>query len=68
MKQIIYEPATGELMPDGAQQYSLPVAGWVVHALVPDDFTSAGTVSHDKTANIELAEPFKHYFQGQENL
>ena len=67
-KQIIYEPAIGELMPDGAQQYSLPVAGWVVHALVPDDFTTAGTVFHDKTANIELAEPFKHYFQGQENL
>ncbi len=68
MKQIIYEPAIGEVIPDWAQQYSLPVAGLVVHALVPDEFTTSGTVYHDKTAEIELAEPFKHYFQGKENI
>lgn len=66
MKRLIYTPALGEEIPPGAKFYTLPVAGDVVDVLVPDDFTTAGTVHHDSSINLVLSEPYYHHFAGWE--
>ena len=63
MKRIIYEPAIGEKVPYGAQNYESPVA---IDVIVEDDFVTAGKVYHDKTAGIIFPQPFIHQFAGWE--
>ena len=66
MKRIIDQPAIGEVMPDGAMQYTLPISGFVVDVLVTDDFATAGVVLYDSLNGVDLPEPFIHHFSGWE--
>jgi len=66
MKRIIYQPAMGETIPADAIQYTLPISGFVVDALVEDDFTTAGAVLYDSLNGIDLPESFVHHFSGGE--
>lgn len=66
MKRLIYTPTIGEEIPAEAKFYTLPVAGDVVDVLVPDDFTTAGTVHHDSSIGLVLSEPYLHHFAGWE--
>lgn len=66
MKRIIYTPAIGELITEGALNYTLPVSGLVVDALVVDDFVTTGTILYDSLNGINLPEPFIHHFSGWE--
>lgn len=55
MKRLIYEPAPGEEVPDTKVTvgYTLPVAGvYVCDCIVPDDFTTSGTIHYDSTVTI----------------
>lgn len=66
MKRIIYKPEVGETIPDGAIQYEMPVNGFVVDVIVPEDFTTNGVILYDSANAIELTEPFIHHFSGWE--
>lgn len=62
MKRIIYKPSVGEVIPASGVEYTLPINGPVVDALVPDDFLTSGTILYDSLNGIELPEPFVHNF------
>ncbi len=66
MKHIIYVPAVGEVVPDGAMTFTLLDVGQVIGAMVADDFTTAGTVLYDSAVGInDLADPASvPYFDG----
>lgn len=67
MKRIIYEPAIGEVIPDSAVTYILPIAGvTVIDAIVSDTFSTTGTVYYDSLLSIPLSEPKIHDFSGWE--
>ena len=67
MKRIIYEPAVGEEIPDGAVFYELSESGQpVLDALVDDSFTTSGTVRYDSLLDVPLSEPKIHDFAGWE--
>lgn len=81
MKRLIWEPAVGEDVIDGnvTVTYTLPTAGVsVCDAIVPDDFTTAGTIYYDSTIiepatlgdpeviTKELSEDHIHHFAGWE--
>ena len=67
MKRVIYVPAAGEVVPDGAVYYRLPVANVnVVDVLVPDEWGTAGTKYYDTLTGLALAEPFIHHYAGWE--
>lgn len=69
MKRIIYTPAIGEPIPDNAdaRPYIQPVSGiHVIDLIVPDDFTTAGTVYHDSSTGLTLTEPYIHHHAGWE--
>lgn len=66
MKRVIYTPDISEVIPDGAMQYTLNVSGFVVDAIVPDEFVTAGTIHYDSLNSVELPEPFIHHFAGWE--
>lgn len=65
MKRVIYTPAVGELIPDGAIYYVLPVAGAVVDVLA-DVVTTTGSVRYDSDTGVPMAEPHTHHFEGWE--
>lgn len=66
MKRIIYKPSVGELIPNEGIAYMLPLSGYVVDVLVPDNLVTTGTVVYDSLNNISLPEPFIHHFCGWE--
>lgn len=66
-KRIIYTPAEFKEIPIGNVPYMLPVANKpVVDLLVPDSFTTGGTVYYDSLNGPMLDEPFHHQFAGWE--
>ena len=66
MKRIIYRPAQFEQIPPGAVAYYLPLNHEAIDAIVPDDFTIAGTVFYDSLNGPMLNEPPIHHFAGWE--
>ena len=67
MKRMIIVPADGEMIPNDAIYYRLPVSGKnVVDCICDDDFTTAGETLYDSISGPMLAEPFIHHFAGWE--
>ena len=66
MKRLIYTPILGEEIPSGAMQYTLPVSGFVIDVIVPDDFETKGSILYDSLNAIDLPEPHTHHFSGWE--
>lgn len=63
MKEMIYVPDAGEMIPDPAVYYVLPVSGKsVVHVIVDDDFTTDGELLYDSISKPDLGEPYIHCF------
>ena len=66
MKRIIDQPVIGEVIPDGAMQYTLTVSGFVVDVRGEDDFVTGGAILYDSLNGIDLPESFVHHFSGWE--
>lgn len=66
MKRVIYKPEQFEKISANAVSYTLPDNGFVVDAIVEDDFVTAGIVLYDSVNGPMLNEPFIHHFEGWE--
>ena len=66
MKRIIYIPDIGESIYPGSQYYTIDGYGDMIDVIVPNAFTTNGTILYDSAKGINFPVAAVHHFQGWE--